>query len=32
VAVAVLRHRIILSYKAESKGYSACDIIEMLIA
>jgi MoxR-like ATPase len=32
VAVAVLQHRIILSYKAESKGYSASDIIEMLIA
>ena len=31
VAVAVLQHRIILSYKAESKGYSAADIIEMMI-
>jgi MoxR-like ATPase len=32
VAVAVLQHRIILSYKAESKGFSAADIIKMLIA
>jgi MoxR-like ATPase len=32
VAIAVLQHRIILSYKAESKGYSAADIIEMIIA
>jgi MoxR-like ATPase len=32
VAVAVLQHRIILSYKAESKGYSAADIIEQIIA
>ncbi len=31
VAVAVLKHRIILSYKAESKWDSAADIIEMLI-
>ena len=31
VAIAVLQHRIILSYKAESKGYSASDIIEMMI-
>jgi MoxR-like ATPase len=32
VAVAVLQHRIILSYKAESKGFTAADIIKMLIA
>jgi MoxR-like ATPase len=32
VAVAVLQHRIILSYKAESKGYSAADVIEKIIA
>jgi len=31
VAIAVLQHRIILSYKAESKGFSAADIIEKLI-
>lgn len=32
VAVAVLQHRIILSYKAESKGFSAADIIEKIIS
>ena len=31
MAVAVLQHRIILSYKAESKGFSAADIIEKLM-
>jgi MoxR-like ATPase len=32
VAVAVLQHRIILSYKAESKGLNSAEIIKMLIA
>jgi MoxR-like ATPase len=32
VAVAVLQHRIILSYKAESQGFSAADIIEKIIS
>jgi MoxR-like ATPase len=32
VAVPVLQHRIILSYKAESKGLNSAEIIKMLIA
>lgn len=31
VAVAVLQHRIILTYKAESQGFSAADIIQKII-